>query len=85
MIAFVPSATNFLSALINFTCTYFGLTFSLIGQESAEEYLGARKIHYYSKEKNGANFYKKCHFLEATYNDDPGSLAGAQFLLFCSS
>lgn len=44
MIAFVPSPTIFLSALINLSYTYFGLTFSLIGQESTEEYLCARIV-----------------------------------------
>lgn len=47
----MPSPAVFLSALINLTYTYFGLTFSLIGQESTEEYLGARIMPYYSKEK----------------------------------
>lgn len=51
MIAFMPSTTIFLSALINLTYTYFGLTFSLIGQESTKEYLGARIVPYYNKEK----------------------------------
>lgn len=54
MITSMPSPTIFLSALINLTYTYFGLTFSLIGQESTEEFLGARIMPYYSKEKKGA-------------------------------
>lgn len=40
MIAFIPSPIVFLSALINLSYTYFGLTFSLNGLESTEEYLG---------------------------------------------
>lgn len=80
MITSMPSPTIFLSALINLTYTYFGLTFSLIGQESTEEFLGARIMPYYSKEKKGGNLYKKCHFLEETYNQD---LAVLQEHSFC--
>lgn len=76
----MPFHTIFLSALINLTYTYFGLTFSLIGQESTEEYLGARIMPYYSKEKKEGNLYKKCHFLEETYNQD---LALLQEHSFC--
>lgn len=49
MIAFLPSSTILLSALINLSYTYFGLTFSLIGQESTEEYTGTRIMPYYGK------------------------------------
>lgn len=50
MIAFIPSPTIFLSALINLSYTYFGLTFSVIGQKSTEEYLDARIMPYHGKE-----------------------------------
>lgn len=49
MIAFILSPTVFLSALINLTYPYFGLTFTLIGQESTEECPGTKIIPYYSK------------------------------------
>lgn len=53
MITFIPSPTVFLSALINLAYTYFGLTFTLIGQESTEECPGTKIIPYYSKTKKG--------------------------------
>lgn len=87
MITSMPSPTIFLSALINLTYTYFGRTFSLIGQESTEEFLGARIMPYYSKEKKkGGNLYKKCHFLEETYNQDLALLQEhRKLLLLCPS
>lgn len=62
------SPTIFLSALINLMYTYFGLTFSLTGQKSTEEYLGARLMPYYRNRKKHEIICKKFNFLEETCN-----------------